>query len=469
MTTNIFLLELRLLARDKSSWVLLALLAGAVLYGIANGERVAERVAQAGLAGEAAVDQAHEAVRAHLSRLAQNPRGGRPLPAYTVALRGASARLPPAPLPALAVGQADLSPAHEKISPFGATKPSENRAELENPSHLLSGAFDLSFVLIWLFPLFVLGLVYDLMAGDRESGTLRLALAQGIKPFGWMLRRAVARSLPLFLVACFAILLAWGVSDVEVGFSRAALAAGVVIAYGLFWLALAMAVNTVAKSAASAATALGSCWVLLVLIAPTLLNVAVESAFPTPSRVALVAVGREAGAEVEKKGAEVIESFYRDHPELAPEGQRASSFSRTLAIDLEVREAIDPKIAQFDEQLAAQQAAVAKWRFLSPAIAAHEALTDLAGTGYWRYRAFREQVTTYRKSIADYYAPKVHRGEPFQLADYSEVPVFVFQEPDKAWAGRAGAGIGGIFALSAILALGTLWSLRAGRLGSLAA
>lgn len=469
MNSSIFLLELRLLARDKSSWVLLGLLVGAVCYGLSNGARVGERVAQAGVAGAAAVDQAHEAVREHLRKRAENPQGLRPLPAYTAALRGSSARLPPAPLPTLAVGQSDLSPAHEKVTIFGATKPTENRAELENPSHLLSGSFDLSFVLTWLFPLFLLGLVYDLMAGDRESGTLRLALSQGITPFGWMLRRSLARSLPLFIVACLAILLAWGLSDGEAGFSRALHAAGVVVAYGLFWLCLAMAVNTVAKSSASAATALGSCWVLLVLIAPTLLNVAVESAFPTPSRAALVAAGREAGAEVEKRGAEVIDSFYRDHPELAPEGQRVSSFSRSLAIDLEVRDAIDPKIAEFDEQLSAQQTAVAKWRFLSPAIAAHEAFTDLAGTGYWRYRAFREQVATHRTSVADYYAPKVHRGETIELADYSQMPVFVFQEPGDAWARRARVGIGGILGLAALIGLWTLWSLRPGRLGRLSA
>ena len=471
MSWNIFLLELRLLARDKSAWVLLVLFAGTVSYGISNGKAAGVRVSDAGEGARDAVTKSHNNIKQALRKRAENSGGQQAAyPSDYVASRGFSAVMPPAPIPALAVGQSDLSPPSEVVSIFGSSKPAENRAEIENPSHLLSGSFDLAFVLIWLFPLFLLGLTYDLMAGDRETGTLRIALAQGISPFGWMLRRSIARSLPLVIVACLAVLIAWSSSEAEVAFARAAFAIGVVVAYSLFWIALSMAVNTVAKGAASAATALGSAWVLFVLVAPTLLNVADEATYPTPSRAELVAAARQEALVVEKKARDVANSFYESHPELAPKNRRGMIFSQRLIREQEVFEAVSPTIEKFDSQVEEQQATVAKWRFISPAIAAHEALTDLAGTGYWRYRAFREQVEGYEKAITDHFHDKVHRGDGFTLNDYPLVPQFQFEEPDNdEWTSRAGVGIAGILGLAVVFGLWALVGLRSSRMGRLSA
>ena len=462
MTSHLFRLEFRLLTRERAAWVLLGLFAAALGYGLWNGGGVAgrQREAAAAIAKDTEAFQAQ--VRQHLGQQAIDPKA--------IAGRGTMALLPPAPLPLLATGQSDLSPGHESVVLWRLAASGETRSELENPSHLLAGRFDLAFVLVWLFPLFLLALVYDLMAGDRESGTLRLALAQGIAPWRWLTRRALARSLPMLALAALGTLAA-GLFGGPGGMgSRLMLALAVVLAYGLFWVALAIAVNAVARSAASAATSLGAAWVLLVLVAPTLLNVAVETLYPTPSRPELVAAGRKASGEAEKRGGELLNSFYRDHPELAPAGQQADFAAQHLTVQTEVGRAVEPVRQKFDEQLARQQTAVGRWRFVSPAIAAHEALTDLAGTGYWRHRAFREQVNAFKKSVADFYTPKIHKRETLTLADYERMPRFVYQEESSnAWMSRAVAGLAGMLALSAVLAALALMTLRPARLGAMTA
>jgi ABC-2 type transport system permease protein len=462
MPYHLLNLELRLLARERAAWVLLALFAAALGYGLWNGGRVAGRHREAAAAIAQDTEAFQAQVRQHLGQQAIDPKA--------IAGRGTLAVLPPAPLPLLATGQSDLSPGHESVVLWRLTAPGDTRSELENPSHLLAGRFDLAFVLVWLYPLFLLALVYDLMAGDRESGTLRLALSRGITPWRWLTCRALARSLPMLALAALGTLAA-GISGGPGAMgSRLMLALAVVLAYGLFWVALASAVNAVARSAASAATSLGAAWVLLVLVAPTLLNVAVESLHPTPSRPELVAAGRKASGAAEKRGGELLNSFYRDHPELAPPGQQADFAAQHLTVQSEVGRAVEPVRQKFDEQLARQQAAVGRWRFVSPAIAAHEALTDLAGTGYWRHRAFREQVSAFKTAVAEFYTPKIHRREAITLADYERMPRFVYQEdPSNAWMGRAGAGLAGMLALSIGLAVLALLALRPARLGSMTA
>jgi len=459
MFTHLLRLELRLLARERAAHVLLALFAASLAYGLWNGSRLAQRQRDVTAPLAQAAEQFQAQVRDALSRQAVDPKA--------VAGRGALALLPPAPLPLLAAGQSDLSPGHETVVLWRLAAAADARSELENPSHLLAGRFDLAFVLVWLYPLFLLALVYDLMAGDRESGTLRLALAQGVAPWRWMACRALARALPVFALALLGTLAAGFAGDGNGVASPLAFALAVVLGYGLFWVSLAVAVNAVARSAAGAATALGAVWVLLVLVLPTLLNVAVETLYPTPSRPELVAAGRKASSEAEKRGGELVQSFYRDHPEFAPPGQQADFAGQHLTVQNEVSRAVEPVRQKFDAQLARQQAAVSRWRFLSPAIAAQEALTDLAGTGYWRHRAFREQVTAFKQTVADFYTPKIHRRETMTAADLDRWPRFQFrEEPARAWQTRITASLGGIFALAAILVAWARANLRPARLAA---
>ena len=460
MTSHLFRLELRLLARERAAWVLLALFAVALAYGISNCARLTQRQREAATAIAQDSEQFQTQLRNHLAQQSVDPKA--------IAGRGTTAVLPPAPLPLLATGQSDLSPGHETVVLWKLAAPADTRSELENPSHLMAGRFDLAFVLVWLFPLFLLALVYDLMAGDREAGTLRLALAQGVTPWRWMARRALARALPMLTLAALATLAAGLVGDAGGVASRLALALAVVLAYGLFWVAMALAVNAVARSAANAAAALGAAWVLLVLVAPTLLNVTVETLYPTPSRPELVAAGRKASGEAEKRGGELLNSFYRDHPELAPPGQQADFAAEHLTVQSEVRRAVEPVREKFAAQLARQQTAVIRWRFLSPAIATHEALTDLAGTGYWRYRAFREQVDGLRQAVSAFFTPRIHKREPITMADFDQLPRFEFREElAGVWMGRVLASLAGMLALVGALGAWAWRNLRPARLALL--
>jgi len=462
MTSHLFKLELRLLARERAAWVLLSLFAAALAYGLWNGSGLAQRHREVVTALTDKDTQFQTQLRNHLAQQSVDPKA--------IAGRGTTAVLPPAPLPLLATGQSDLSPGHETVVLWKLAAPADTRSELENPSHLMAGRFDLAFVLVWLYPLFLLALVYDLMAGDRESGTLRLALARGITPWRWIARRALARGLPMLTLAALATLAAGFFGGSGDTGTRLVLALAVVVAYGLFWVALAVAVNAVARSAASAATSLGAAWVLLVLVAPTLLNVTVETLYPTPSRPELVAAGRKASGVAEKRGGELLNSFYRDHPELAPPGQQADFAAQHLTVQSEVVRAVEPVRQKFDAQLARQQTAVGRWRFVSPAIAAHEALTDLAGTGYWRHRAFREQVGGLQQTVSAFFRPRIHKREPITSADLDKLPRFEFhEEPAGVWMGRVLASLGGMLALAGALGAWAWRNLRPARLGLLSA
>lgn len=461
MTLHLVRLELRLLTRERSIWVTLALFSLAAIYGLWNGSQLAQRQRELVEAHTKQSERFDAQLRQHLT---QND-----VDTNALARVGSTAILPPAPMPLLAVGQSDISPGHETVALWRLAAPSSSRSELQNPSHLLAGRFDLAFVLVWIFPLCLLAVVYDLLAGDREAGTLRLALAQGVAPWGLLTRRALARAAPIVSVALFATFVAGISGGPSNTGTRVALALALVLAYGLFWVSLSLAVNAVARSAAGAATSLGAAWVLLVLVAPTLLNVVVESLYPTPSRPELVAAGRKAAGEAQRRGGELLDSFYRDHPELAPIRQQADIAAQRLILQEETGRALDPVRQKFDEQLERQQSIVARWRFSSPAIAMHETLNDLAGTGHWRNRAFREQVHLLRQAISDFFTPRIHTRQPVRMADIDKLPRFQFkEEPTEFLIRRVALSLTGMLVFSAALSVWTWRMTRPVRLGQIA-
>lgn len=453
------LLELELFFGERSAWLLLTAFVAALAYGAYN----ADAVGEAARADAKSLLNATAEREAELRTLLERS----PIEARQVARQPSVAQLPPAPFAALAVGQSDLLPAHERLSVFRAEQPSAARTELENPSRLSAGRFDLAFVLIWLLPLFLLAAAYDLCAGDREAGTLRMVLAQGTSPRTWIARRALARGAPFLCCASAAVAWASSSSQADDIAARLGLAVLLIVAYGLFWLAVAALVNTFARSAAAAATAAGAAWVLLVLVLPTLLNVVVESLHPSPSRAELVAEAREAAADAERRGNELVSSFYRDHPELAPPGLQADMLSRMMAVQDEVGRAMEPVKARFAQASLEQQREVERWRFASPAIAANEALTDLAGTGYWRHRAFQEQVDAFKEQLLAFYEPKFHKRQPIVAADLVDLPRFEFEEEPRAeWSRRTGSSAGGILGLAAAVTLGAAARLSPRRLAA---
>ncbi|MGY3484371.1 hypothetical protein ACVW1C_002254 [Bradyrhizobium sp. USDA 4011] len=78
-------------------------------------------------------------------------------------LSGRFATMPNAPLAALAIGQSDMMPNYYRITYLSKVQFMYD-TEIENPWNLLSGHFDLAFVIVFVLPLLVTTLGYNLLS-----------------------------------------------------------------------------------------------------------------------------------------------------------------------------------------------------------------------------------------------------------------------------------------------------------------
>jgi ABC-2 type transport system permease protein len=471
MRSRVFLHEWRALRADATLWVVVGVFALAIGYGVWNGARwvTFQRGALTAAVQEEAdrharLQQQIESLQRGESKVSSfaDPRspanaGGRLGPRY--------ASLPPAPLAALAIGQSDLLPYYFKVS-TDARETIVAATEVENPQRLLVGRFDLAFALIYLYPLLILGLTYNMLSAEKEQGTLALTLSQPISLATLVSGKVALRAAVLGAVVVSFATVALFASGADLGISgapvRLLLWAAAVVAYGAFWFAIAVVVSALGRSSATNATILASVWLALVVVLPSLLNLAATSGYPVPSRVEMIQAMREASDEANKAGSTLLATYYEDHPELASGGaeQAMNDFSIIrVAVADEVERRVRPVVQRYETQIARQQQMVARLRFLSPAVLMQDALNDIAGTGTPRHQEFMRQVATFHEAWRGHFTPLIVRKA--QVLSYAELPRFAFaEEPTRAVVSRVAISLAGLVLPATLVAAFGLRTLR---------
>jgi ABC-2 type transport system permease protein len=442
--------ETRNLAKTPSLLWILLMLTVAIGFGAWAASSVFERQ----VAGAAAIQehehQVREKMRSDLAKYeAEQKAAGKPLEFAAInhapgagAPQGTNAGavgsetasfaiLPPTGLAALSIGQSDLNLNYIPVSMqniMDATKSNE----IENPVNLKTGAFDIAFVVIFLVPIFILAMSYDLLSSEKERGTLAMVMAHPIS-----LRKLMASKLISRMAIMLAVVLAFGLGAVlAVGsdfdkvetWARFGFWLGATVLYSLFWFGLAVLVNAAGKSSATNGIILAGSWLAFVVIIPTMVSVIATTLYPAPSRLDFIAASRDAQTDAEKGAMKALDDYYYDHVELVPEDKAKDFLTLALANNASIEKAVKPLYDSFQTQLNKQEEVVNRFQFLSPAIMMQLAMNEVSGTSADRYEYFLKQVFEFHAKWVDFFTGRFLKREPLTTAEYDLFPQFKYQE-----------------------------------------
>ena len=471
--------EIRLMLAERGLWLVGALFLLLVAYALCNGlvqtakrDRAQAAVAQADRDTRAGQRAQLEAILADTAQPTpfENPADpSRMASGYG----GQHALLPTAPLGPVALGQSDLFPSQYKVTNQSRVV-FMNPSDIENPWHLLSGHFDLAFVIVYLLPLLIFALSYNLLSAERENGTLRLLLSQPLRLrtllAGKLTVRAAVLLGPAVLLPVAVLWIARhaGLAGASGEMGSATLWWALLVgAYALFWFALVVAVNAFGASSATNAMVLVIAWVVLVLVAPVLLNLAVTQAAPAPSRTELATRQRVVTAEAMKRHQDLLGTEYQHVGQgaiLVPRNGKIEIAGRALAnyrIEREVDEAIRPALDRFDAQQARQQQLLGRFGAVSPAAVAYEAMTALAGNGARRHARFEAQTVAHHEAWKAFFFPRIDARDAFTPDGFDRIPTFAWQEePASLMRGQAALAVLQLLVPSLLLFGLAAWRLR---------
>lgn len=381
--------ECRLMARNRVTVVVIALsLVLTALAAVVAWER------------HQAINQDREHYQAIADRQFQNQPDRHP---HRVVHYGHFVFRPLAPLAAFDPGVEPL--VGHMIFLEGHRQNSANFAEVRQSSLLKRfGEFTPAFVLQTLAPLLSIFLGFGGIARERERGTLRLVLSQGVSGVSmlagkWM---ALASVVTLAMLPAFLALIAIALTAASV--LPVTLSAGGYVLYLTSWTAMVVLVSAWRARSREALLGLIGLWAVMVIVAPRVLPELASMSAPLPTRF-------ETDINIQRDLAAMGDSHNPDDPYFAAFRQRTleeygvdrvedlpANYRGLLAVEGErmTSQLFDDYSKRSFDLLERQNRFVAAAGLLAPLTALRRvsmatAETDLAG-----YRSFLEQAEAYR-------------------------------------------------------------------------
>jgi len=271
------------------------------------------------------------------------------------------------------------------------------------------GEFSPSFIALVLLPLVMVWLGFDMVASERERGTLRLVLAQGVSP----LQLIVGKALALWMVALLLLLpslavtafVAHNAAESFLGQRLLGLALVYALYIGIF-IHCSLALSVLVKHTKTAFALLLMLWLSSTWIVPKLAGNAVESVLPSPTerafRESIAADIKTNGIDghnpKDKRAAQIREEIFARYG-VTREKDLPINF---LAVMMQASEENNDLI--FDRHFDSLYTLYGKQTFalnaasvLSPFILARSLSMGFAGTDVWTHFHFTEAVDDYRR------------------------------------------------------------------------
>jgi ABC-2 type transport system permease protein len=436
--------EFKVLVRDRTLIFALPLYILILLYGVFSGTGWKDSLRQR---ADAAVSSANENTERRTRILDEMLSGARE---YRFAddprVAGVFARImgfemaskSPSPTAAFAVGQSDVEPSYLRVQWKPMFKQT-NVDEVASPRVLEVGPMDLGFVIVYLYPLLIIALSYNILSSERENGTQSLLLSQPVSVSQFVVAKLVLRGAVVIGIGTLVTttgLLAWNADILASGYAwRIGMFVLAMALYGTFWFGVSVVVNAFMVKSATNALVMIVAWIALVVVVPAAVNLIGKSMYPLPSRIEMVNALREGeeAARLEVKNERIFSAdLLARGEEAALETGTLTLMKRLLPLEQRAEELAAPVFDEFNHQKSLQRKFASNMRFLSPATVVQAALNGLADNGESSFSAYSTQVIEYQRQWRSYFLPFAMEGRLMTLAELKGFPRFNYRPDDNA-------------------------------------
>jgi ABC-2 type transport system permease protein len=321
-----------------------------------------------------------------------------------------------------ALGQRDVAPYVLRVRALGLEGQLQE-SESYNAELALPGRFDWAFVLTYLLPIFLIGLLHDSKSSEREAGRAQmLALMARSQRWLWG-RRIILRAGLAWLVLTVPMALGAMVAGASIAETLPFGLTG--LAYALIWTVLILLIARASRASVANAAMLSAVWLLITLILPTLALLAINDRHPVRQGVELTLAQREeVHAGWDKPKAETMAAFVRLYPEWADLAEVEGGFHWKwyYAFQHLGDRAVAPQVAAYRRALLARDTETRALGRVLPAVGVQYALHRFAQTDLRAQLSYQDEIRQFHERLRRYYYPYVFNERPFREADFARVP-----------------------------------------------
>jgi ABC-2 type transport system permease protein len=363
---------------------------------------------------------------------------------------------PTAPMAGLSIGQRDINNSIQSLT-IRNLEAQKYDTDIRNPYRLMNGNFDLSFVILYLFPLVIIALCYNLHSEEKEKGIWPLVRVHS-KPYSYLLKKI---SIPFLFVTCVLfILFLLAIVLLPVKFSSHFLGYMVVnFLYVSFWFSVALLVISLFKSSNFNAISLLSAWLLLTILLPAAINNNITRAYPVPESFQAMLKQRDGyHTKWDIPKDSVMKLFFKEYPQYASYKWESESFDYFWYYAMQHLGDAEAQTdsRQFTKKLAQRSDYSRKFARFIPTVYTQLYSNELAQTDLNNHLQYLDSATQFHERLRHYFYPKIFTASPVLQEDWTRYkPVYCEIENKTP---LKGAWYPGLFVL--LLGAIGLWRLK---------
>ncbi len=340
------------------------------------------------------------------------------------------------PLAGLSIGQKDVNPSVQSVSIL-TLEGQKYDTDLLNPTKLLFGNLDLSFLLVYVFPLLIIAFTYNLRSEEEESGTWRLVSVMSKSTLNFLIAKLSVRAVALLM----ALVLLFAVAGIILGASLDAAYLALIVTsllYLLFWFALSFWVVSLKRNSSFNALTLLSIWLTLVVLLPAALNNLVATQFPVPEALTTIIKQRDGYHQKwDTNKRATMERFYARYPQLESFGyppEEGFNWIWYYAMQHLGDEESSEESGMMHTKILQREQASRKWAQFIPSLHTQLAFNDIASTSLSNHVSFLQYLSEFHEEVRLHFYPKIFSNVKGTEVDWSQFKPASHQFDQKiAW------------------------------------
>lgn len=323
-------------------------------------------------------------------------------------------------LAALAIGQQDVNASIQYLTIRGL-EGQRYDTDLFNPYNQLAGNFDLSFVVLFLFPLLIIAFTYNLLSQEKEQGTWQLLNVHTLRPLRLMFCKLFVRY--LVVIVLLAVLLLSAVLIVQIPADAKFFAFCLTIfCYVTVWFSISFFVVGLHKNSNTTALLLMSIWALLCILFPAIINSYITWRYPVKEAYSTFLKQRDGyHKKWDADPRSTMNAFFRHYPAYRHYTWNSPKFNYMWYYAMQQlgddEAALDSR-AMFDK-LQQRGRASADFSMVFPPMLAQLNFTNVAGTGLSDHLFFLDHTATFHERKKLHFYPRIFGDSIIANEDWS--------------------------------------------------
>jgi ABC-2 type transport system permease protein len=398
---SIFLYEWKHLSRSPFKVVALLLFIIASIYGLHNGADLYEKqnseIERLNLKGE----KERASVISYFENGEKGPKD-KPWVDYTEpfwAIWNTPVYKYKNPSPAIVynIGQTEQYGFYKKITFLASPYDADMAKELANPERIQSGTLDFSFVILFLLPLLVLVLFYNIKGLEAEQGFLPLVFVQTGSKNWWILSRSLFYTCLLFFILLGLMFYGATLTDVFKTDNNFWTIFFCVIIYLLLWVTIYFLILKFGKTTISNTLQMIGIWLLFSFIIPAALQQWVAIEKPANLMVDIIDTKRDRKEEIYTQDDDLTKKqLLRLYPNLElTKLAKDTSVITQLTYDSRIaliNNAMKEAIYSLENDNTSKNELVSNTSWFNPITYFQNQLSLLSNTHYNDYKLYRDEI-----------------------------------------------------------------------------